>query len=114
MRKQNATPHSQPMSLSEKLDSIELKVREVAFKLERLKKENAALREENKTLKAMVDRLQQVRANAESDPIDIDQASPRQEGSTSPAEGEESEKLRAQIDQYIREIDQCIEWLNNN
>lgn len=102
------------MNLSEKIDSIELKVREVAFKLERLKKENAALREENKTLKTMVDRLKQARASVEGDLTNTDQAPPRQDGSSQPAEGEESEKLRAQIDQYIREIDQCIEWLNNN
>jgi regulator of replication initiation timing len=98
------------MNLSEKIDSIVLKVRELAFKLERLKKENAVLREENKELQAEVERL--VKASADA---------PKEEKNGQPSNEEEvqgesaqSEKLRAQIDQYIREIDQCIEWLNNN
>ncbi len=100
------------MNLSEKIDSIALKVREVAFKLERLKKENAVLREENKMLKAEIDHLKKGSTGA----VSTDNYNNGQQAS----EGEErvkteqSDKLRAQIDQYIQEIDQCIEWLNNN
>lgn len=104
------------MELAGKIDSIEMKVRELAFKLERLKKENAVLREENKLLKVENDHLKRQVSNTEGDIIaNTDQTQRHPDGQHgAPGEGEESEKLRAQIDQYIREIDQCIEWLNNN
>lgn len=100
------------MNLSEKIDSIELKVRELAFKLERLKKENAALREENKLLKAEVDGFNKAAAKATD--FKENNNTQRSSDEVEQTEGEQSEKLRAQIDQYIKEIDQCIEWLNNN
>ncbi len=100
------------MNLSERIDSIELKIRELAFKLERLKKENAVLREENQELKAEAERLREQSAEAFND--NLNQKS-RPEPEAQPlAEPEQSEKLREQIDQYIQEIDKCIEWLNNN
>ena len=104
------------MELSGKIDSIEMKVRELAFKLERLKKENAALREENKLLKVENDHLKRQVTDTEGNIIgNTDQAQRHPDGQPGePGEGDQSEKLRAQIDQYIREIDQCIEWLNNN
>lgn len=100
------------MNLSGTIDSIELKVKELSLRLERLKKENAALRKENKLLIDEVGSLQ--KALAEADERDQNNHGQRENGSESTAEGEQSEKLRAQINQYIREIDQCIEWLNNN
>ena len=100
------------MNLSERIDSIELKIRELAFKLERLKKENAVLREENQELKAEAERLRQQPAEALND--NVNQKSRLEPEAQPLAETEQSEKLREQIDQYIQEIDKCIEWLNNN
>lgn len=94
------------MNLSNKLSGIELKVRELAFKLERLKRENAVLRDENKELRMEMENLQGKPG-----------ATPH---STAPSlDNEESEKhvatdqLKEKIDQYIKEIDKCIEWLHN-
>lgn len=101
------------MNLSGKIDSIELKVKELSVRLERLKQENAALLEENKLLSVEVNGLR--KALAEADEREKNYNGQRQNGSgEATVEGEPSEKLRAQIHQYIREIDQCIEWLNNN
>jgi len=99
------------MKLSGKIDSIELKVRELSLRLERLKKENAALLEENTLLNDEVSSLRKALAALEE--YDQNNGQRRNERE-SIKEGEESDKLRAQLNQYIREIDQCIEWLNNN
>lgn len=95
------------MDLSEQIDSIELKIRQLALKMERLKKENAALQEENRQLKAELDR-QKGTASVLKDKLETTQ---RALGLQREEQPEHSTKLKDQLDQYIHEIDQCIEWL---
>jgi predicted nuclease with TOPRIM domain len=95
------------MDLSEQIDSIELKTRQLALKMERVQRENAALQEENKKLKAELDR-QKGTASALKDKLEKTQRALDLQREEQPAH---SNELKGQLDQYIQEIDQCIEWL---
>lgn len=95
------------MDLSERIDSIELKVRQLALKMERMQKENAVLQKENKQLKAELDR-QKGTASVLKDKLETTQRALGLQREEQPGH---SEKLRDQLDQYIHELDQCIEWL---
>ncbi len=100
------------MNLSEKVDNITLKVRELAFKLKRMRKENAALRQENKELRAALEKMQQHPGAPEHH---LKKENTQRDSSNGEAShSAKSETLRKQIDQYIKEIDECIEWLSNN
>ena len=94
------------MNLSNKISGIELKVRELAFKLERIKRENAVLRDENKELRMEIDALQgKPGADALSSAHTLEN-----EGNGKIVA---SDQIKEKIDQYIKEIDKCIEWLHN-
>ena len=98
------------MNLSEKIDNIELKIRQLALKLERFRKENADLTQKNEQLKAELDK-QKGTVSALKDKLTKTQGVlERQEVN----ESEHSQQLKQQLDQYIREIDKCIEWLQNS
>jgi len=94
------------MNLSNKLSGIELKVRELAFKLERLKRENTVLRDENKELRMEIEALQ---GKPGATPHSAAQALDNEENGNNIA----TDQLKEKIDQYIKEIDKCIEWLHN-
>ena len=98
------------MNLSERIDNIELKLRQLGLKMERLQGEKLALLDENKQLKIELDR-QKGTADVLKDKLERTQRvlSQKQEEDL-----EQSEQLKDQIDQYIKEIDRCIEWLHNN
>ncbi len=100
------------MNLSEKLDAVEMKVRELAIKLERFRKENISLREENKRLAAQVERLRESASDLEAGPSHLAPTGEQLPGEA----GQEvlTDKLKDQLTLYIREIDKCIEWLDNN
>ena len=97
-------------SLTDKLNNIELKVRQLALRLERLQNENNTLLLENKKLKSELlqntDKLGQMEEKVVRSKVALD--SKRDNGP------DNSKKLRKEIDQYINEIDKCIEWLQNN
>ncbi len=94
------------MNLSNKLSGIELKVRELAFKLERLKRENAVLRDENKELRMEIEALQ-------GKPGGTGHSSAQTLNNEESGKNLASDQLKEKIDQYIKEIDKCIEWLHN-
>ncbi|MCB0570172.1 MAG: hypothetical protein KDC66_10430 [Phaeodactylibacter sp.] len=98
------------MNLSEQIDSIEIKIRQLVLKMERVHEENTALQEENKQLKAELDR-QKGAAHVLKDKLEKTQ---RVVDSQRNGKTEQSEKLREQLDQYIHEIDKCIEWLHKH
>lgn len=98
------------MNLSDRIDSIELKVRQLALKLERFRNENRSLENENKLLKAELDR-QKGTVQALKDKLERTQ---RGISAKTEENSEQPNQLKAQIDQYIKEIDKCIEWLHNN
>ncbi len=96
------------MNLLERIDNIELKVRQLAQRLERLKQENAGLRQENTTLKADLDR-QRGTVSALSNKLEQSQ---RALGAQREVQPKQSKELQQQLDQYIEEINHCIEWLH--
>ncbi len=96
-------------ALSEKIGGIESKVRQLASKLERLQEENSALLDENKKLKKDL-----IQKNTEI--IGLEKRSkilPLAE-KTSRDEDKRSKQLKKEIAQYIKEIDKCIDWLQNS
>ena len=97
-------------SLTEKLTNIELKVRQLALRLERLQNENSTLLLENKQLKSELLQNTNKLGQMEEKVVRSKAALDVQRDS----DPEYSNKLRKEIDQYISEIDKCIEWLQNN
>ncbi len=97
-------------NLSEKIGSIELKVRQLALLLERLQNENANLVDENKQLKDnLLDKNNRI-SELENGLANTKQVLERKREN----DPESSRKLRKDIEQYIKEVDKCIEWLQNN
>ena len=98
------------MNLSDRIDNIELKVRQLILKIERLQNENVALEEKNKQLKADLDR-QKGTVDALKNKLEFTQRVMDQQKEE---ESDDSKHLKEKIDHYIREIDKCIEWLQTN
>ena len=97
-------------SISDKVSRIELKIRQLALKIERLENDNKSLLEENRLLKAELSKggskssdLELKLAKAQNALVEKRENDP-----------EETKKLRKKIDQYVVEIEKCIEWLNAN
>ena len=95
------------MNIGEQVENIELKVRQLVLKMERINKENAVLHEENELLKTELDRQKGTVGILKDKLENTQRVIDLQRGE----EPEQSAKLREQIDQYIKEIDNCIEWL---
>ena len=97
-------------ALAEKINGIEQKVRLLAAKLELVQKENAAFKEENRKLKT--DLAVIIEKNGQVDPKMV--VKPPETARKNGGEPVNSKKLRKEIDQYIKEINKCIEWLQDN
>ena len=95
--------------MTQQLDNIEQKVRLLVEAMNALRQQNAALSKENIKLKADLDALQERIGELTERLTNSQQALAGQRGDDS----ENTQKLRKQIDQYINEIDKCIEWLQN-
>ncbi len=98
------------MNLSEQLERIELKLRQLALDIRQIKRQNEELSEQNHQLQleiALKDqtiaRLREELSAAQSRVLLQEQA-----------DLDKAKQLKVQVDQYIREIDKCIEWLTNN
>ena len=95
--------------MTPQLENIEKKVLLLVEELNSLRLRNAALSDENKTLKAEAatteDRIGELTQRLSN----TQQALAQQRG----GDTESSQNLRKQIDQYILEIDKCIVWLQN-
>ena len=94
----------------QKVDGIELKVRQLALKLERIQNEHSLLQEENKRLKKELFSQRQLVGDMEQNLLKTQKALSKKREE----DPEGSQKLRKAIDQYILEIDKCIEWLQNS
>jgi len=99
-----------PMQVSEKIDNIELKIRQLSQKMDRLNEENNNLKAENERLKTDLDK-QKGAVQTLKNKLDKTQGMLDTQHVNEPAH---SEELKKQLDQYIKEIDKCIEWLSNN
>ena len=100
-------------NLSDKIGAIERKVRQLALKLERLQKENTSLLEENDKLKGQL-RAERNKAGQ----LELKLAEAPKKGAAIADERREdpgrTKQLRKEIDQHIKQIDKCIEWLQNS
>ena len=98
------------MEFLETFDNIDEKVKLLASKVEHVQQENASLKAENELLKQQ---LQEQDASVVElqDKVDAHKRVIAQNAILKP---DDSENLKERIDQYISEINKCIEWLNNN
>lgn len=95
--------------MDQQLDHIELKIRQLLEELKWLRQENAILRKENNQLNADLETQHERIGELTERLTNSQRVLSQQRGDVS----ESSQKLRKQIDQYITEIDKCIEWLQN-
>ena len=94
------------MQVTEKIDNIELKIRQLAQKMDRLNEENNTLKAENERLKTDLDKQKGAVQTLKKTQGMLD--------TQHVSKSADSEQLKKQLDQYIKEIDKCIEWLSNN
>ena len=98
------------MQLNKRLDTFELKLRQLASKFERQEQEKTALQQENTKLKKELDRQRGVvsalREKLEKPSVESLEATT--------SEGGMPAAIRAQLDECIRELDHCIEWLEKH
>lgn len=97
-------------NLSDKLDKMRDKLQELALKMDSLKAANTSLLDENEQLKAAlkekdskVNTLKQQLTETQNATNYIVVAKNNSESST---------EVKQKIDQYIKEIDKCIDWLS--
>lgn len=95
--------------MTQQLDSIEQKVKLLLDAMTALRQQNASLLQENNKLKAELEAQHERIGELTERLTNSQQALAGQRGDDS----ENTQKLRKQIDQYIQEIDKCIEWLQN-
>ena len=95
------------MELSNKIDQIELKLRQLALKIERLEKAKATLLEENEALKTKL-------RKGDTKTVSLEQQLRKTHEvleSKRTNDPERTQKVRKELERYIKEIDKCIEWL---
>jgi regulator of replication initiation timing len=95
--------------MTQQLDKIEQKARQLADAMNALRQQNASLLQENNRLKADLEAQHERIGELTERLTNSQQALAGERGDDS----ENTQKLRKQIDQYIQEIDKCIEWLQN-
>ncbi|HMQ50003.1 MAG TPA: hypothetical protein PKA00_20140 [Saprospiraceae bacterium] len=92
------------------MDRLELKIRQAREKMGRIRQENTLLLEENKRLKAELDR-QKGAVRTLKDKLTSTQQVADQERK---GDGESLNDQTQVIKKCIQEIDKCIEWLHNH
>jgi len=97
-------------ALADKLNTIEVKVKQLAQKIEQVQQENAVFKEENRRLKTDLAVLIEKGGQGGATPTVpvVQQVAPIKR-----KEQLNTKKLKKEIEQYIKEIDKCIEWLQN-
>lgn len=95
-------------ALSDKITGIEEKVKLLARKLEQVQAESVALKEENRKLKTDLKVIQEKGIQV-GPPVAIAPKIKEKNG-----EPLSSKKLKKEIDQYIKEINKCIAWLEKS
>ncbi|MEM9835361.1 MAG: hypothetical protein AAF828_02595 [Bacteroidota bacterium] len=102
------------MDLSKQLDGFELKLRQLASQIDRQRAEKEALETENKNLKSELDRQRGVVSSLKEklEKVTVSVGTNDHTGHIAlPDDPLPTAQLRAEIDQCVREIDACIEWL---
>lgn len=103
------------MDLSKQLDGFELKLRQLASQIDRQRAEKESLVAENNRLKRELDRQSGV-VSALKEKLENAALGGGEAVSDDPSESANGEptprgELKAEIDFCLREIDKCIEWL---
>ena len=98
--------------ISETINNIERKAQLLIAKLTQLESENATLLEKNRELLEQNRTLQTDLLLRNSEISFLKKETTAQEVERSEG-NERNHHLRTEIDQYILEIDKCIEWLQN-
>lgn len=101
--------------LNDTLESIERKTRLLIARLARLESDNAALLEQNQKLTTENRALQTDLLLRDSEishlkaQVDVTKIQPKRDVSNV-----RTQKIRKEIDQYISDVDSCIEWLQKS
>lgn len=99
------------MQLNKRLDSFELKLRQLASKFERQEQEKQALEQEISSLKRELDRQRGIISSLREKLAQTTTVMT----SESPAPATQAQhEMQAKIDACIKELDFCIEWLENH
>ncbi len=98
------------MELKDRIKNIDLKVRQLAAKLEQLEEDRRALMKENQTLNQKLNGAINIIADLEEKMEGMDSALQDKRKK----EPQEIRLIRKQIDQQVQEIDKCIDWLEKN
>ena len=97
-------------NLSEKMDTIEMKVRQLALRLDRVRKERDKYLEENNKLRTELSKYSN-KTNDLENKLELTTQALEEKKENDP---EHSKKLRKEIEHYIRDIDKCIDRLKNS
>ncbi len=98
------------MDLQAQIARIETKIKLLSSKLNDLRVENESLKEENERLN-VAKAEQNAKIGVLTDKLGETQGALEQQGKGEPQAAEE---LREQLNQYISELDEVIEWLQEN
>lgn len=95
------------MTVKEKLKSIESKINHLGESHNRIKVENSRLKVEAEILRKRIAEQEKVIDELENKNVNLHIARP------APETVGQNDAIREKIDQYIKEIDKCIELLNS-
>jgi len=95
------------MELKDKLENIELKINNLGETCGRLKNENNRLRVETEVLRKRLTEQDNLIKELENKNVHLHIAR------SEPINSAQSNVIKKKIDQYIKEIDKCIELLNS-
>lgn len=98
------------MDLQAQISQIETKIRLLSSKLNNLRVDNESLKEENERLN-VVKAEQNAKIGVLTHKLEETQSALEQQGKGEPQAAEE---LREELNQYINELDDVIEWLQEN
>jgi chromosome segregation ATPase len=96
--------------LSEKVDTIEIKVRQLALRIDRVQKERDKYLEENNKLRTELTNYNNKTKDLENKLVRTTLALEEKKEN----DPEHSKKLRKELEQYIKDIDKCIDRLKNS
>ncbi len=98
------------MDLNDRIAQIDLKVRQLALKLDHLRERNTKLTNENKELKLKLENAVILIADME-EKMEMTEAALERKQSDDPKDVQD---LRKKVDSSIKEVDKVIDWLEKN
>lgn len=103
------------MDTKETIQRIESKIKHLSDHFEHLRAENAQLRKENEQLKSRLSEQEQFAQQMKTELNELkNEARVSEEVPNGGIHSDDVVSFNKAIDQYIDEIDRCIEWLQNN